>query len=274
MTSNQQNNCDEVNLPNTKDDAASYREKHHIHATGGHRPLIPIERYDQLNLPANVISQLPDKPISPINAQLWPNIMSGLDNICLAVANEERTLSYTLPSVMHVLGKVVELEPISANSPVVLVLCPTTDHVVKVVENIQSLCQNLTITCGSRGVYHTMDEINKPLHIIVSTSLWARGMLKLKKLSLIRCSLVVVDDIDICMFLKQGPMIDDVLKQKRKDRQLVFMSHLWLADASRLHGWHALQWVSVTVGDYVPDVTLVAKQNVELIKEGTELLPR
>lgn len=284
MTCNQNFNWDPMNLPTiikkiyteklhrTKDYADTYREMHNIHATGYYKPFIPIEHYDQLNLPANIISQLPVEPILPINAQLWPNIMRGCDNICLAEASTERTQSFTLPLVMHVLGQ-ERIEPSFANTPVVLVMCPTTDHVVKVVNNIQNLCKNLTVLCGGRGVNNTTEELD-PLHIIVSTSMWAQGMLKLRKLNLIRCSLVVVDDIDICMWLKQGPMIDDVLRQTRKDRQLVFMSHLWLADAKRLHGWHTFKWISVIVGDYIPDVTLAAKQHVEVIKNEIELLPR
>lgn len=291
MTSNQNPNWDPANLPAIvtnvykdtllmrykQDDADLFREKHQIYVTGYYRPLIPIERYDQLSLPVSLISQLRSKPILPIQAQLWPNIMGGFDNICLAERSLDRTQSFTLPVVMHVLGQ-ENVEPISANTPVILVICPTTDQVSKIVENIQNLCKNLNILCGSRGVSTTIEEISaeliKPLHIIVSTPMWAQGMLQLKKLNLIRCSLVVVDDVDICMSLKQGTIIDGVLQQTRKDRQLVFMSHLWLADAKRLHGWHSLKWASTIVGNYMPDVTLVAKQHVEVIKNHVELLPR
>lgn len=177
-------------------------------------------KFDELNLNKPLLSALADLEFeypTPIQQQAFPVIMSGRDMVGVAQTGTGKTIAYLLPILR-------QLPYSDAKEPRVLILVPTRELVLQVVEEIRKLTTYVNIRVG--GVYggtnlNTQKKIVfEGLDILVATpgrliDLAFTGILRLKSIQKL-----VIDEVDEMLnlgFRKQLTDIMDLLPAKRQN---------------------------------------------------------
>lgn len=176
--------------------------------------------FEELNLNKFLLKALSDLEFeypTPIQEKAFPIIMSGRDVVGVAQTGTGKTLAYLLPILRQL--------PFSdTKDPRILILVPTRELVLQVVEEIKKLTTYLNLRVG--GVYggtnlNTQKKlIFNGLDIIVATpgrliDLTFTGILRLKTLQKL-----VIDEIDEMLnlgFRKQLTDIMELLPAKRQN---------------------------------------------------------
>jgi ATP-dependent RNA helicase RhlE len=157
-----------------------------------------------------------DKP-TPIQIKALPVILSGRDMVGLAQTGTGKTFAYLLP--------ILKLLPYSEQiQPRALILVPTRELVVQVVEAVRSLTsyQNIRVdgVYGGVNINNQKQTINEGLDILVATpgrlfDLAVSGVLRLSSIQKL-----VIDEVDEMLFIGFRPQllnILDILPQKRQN---------------------------------------------------------
>ncbi len=157
-----------------------------------------------------------DKP-TPIQIKALPVILSGRDMVGLAQTGTGKTFAYLLP--------ILKLLPYSEQiQPRALILVPTRELVVQVVEAVRSLTsyQNIRVdgVYGGVNINNQKQTINEGLDILVATpgrlfDLGVSGVLRLSSIQKL-----VIDEVDEMLFIGFRPQllnILDILPQKRQN---------------------------------------------------------
>jgi ATP-dependent RNA helicase RhlE len=165
----------------------------------------------------NALDDLEFTEATLIQERAFPVIMSGKDVIGIAQTGTGKTYAYLLPLLrMHTFAK--------HRFPQVLILVPTRELVVQVVDEVEKLSSYMTLQC--KGIYGGVNirtqaaEIIKGVDIIVATpgrlmDLALNGSLNLKYISK-----VVIDEMDEMLnlgFRTQITNIIDMLPERRQN---------------------------------------------------------
>jgi ATP-dependent RNA helicase RhlE len=157
-----------------------------------------------------------DKP-TPIQEQAYPVILSGKDIVGIAQTGTGKTLAYMLPILQ-------QLKFSKEVYPRVLVLVPTRELVMQVVENIQALAKYMSVRVlgvyGEANINVQRQQIAQGTDILVATpgrlyDLALNGPLSLKSIKKL-----VIDEVDVMLdlgFRTQLTNIFDLLPQRRQN---------------------------------------------------------
>jgi ATP-dependent RNA helicase RhlE len=179
-----------------------------------------MANFDDLNLNKALLSALDDLEYfqpSPIQQQSVPVIMSGRDMVGIAQTGTGKTFAYLLPILR-------QLKYSEQKHPRVLILVPTRELVVQVVNEIKSLTKYASVRFG--GIYGGGNiNVQKAmvfagLDILVSTpgrliDLASIGAIRLKNIQQL-----VLDEVDEMLaqgFRTQLSMVFDHLPHKRQN---------------------------------------------------------
>lgn len=176
--------------------------------------------FTQLNLSKPLLNALGDlglsKPTS-IQEKVFPTIMAGDNVVGIAQTGTGKTFAYLLP-VMR-LWKFTK-----SPSPQILIIVPTRELVVQVVEEIEKLAKYMNLVVvgayGGTNMRKQKEEIFLGTDIIVGTpgrlvDLMMDGVLKTKKINKL-----IIDEVDEMLhlgFRTQLKNILDFLKEKRQN---------------------------------------------------------
>jgi len=154
---------------------------------------------------------------TPIQIKALPAILSGRDMVGLAQTGTGKTFAYLLP--------VLKLIPYSEQiHPRVLILVPTRELVVQVVEAVKSLTtyQNIRVdgVYGGVNINNQKQAVNDGLDILVATpgrlfDLAVSGVLRLSSIQKL-----IIDEVDEMLFIGFRPQllnILDILPQRRQN---------------------------------------------------------
>ena len=151
---------------------------------------------------------------TPIQIKALPVILSGRDMVGLAQTGTGKTFAYLLP-ILKLLSYSDQIQPR------VLILVPTRELVVQVVEVVRSLTsyQNIRVegVYGGVNINNQKQTINEGLDILVATpgrlfDLAVSGVLRLSSIQKL-----VIDEVDEMLFIGFRPQlinIIDILPQK------------------------------------------------------------
>lgn len=154
---------------------------------------------------------------TPIQIKALPVILSGRDMVGLAQTGTGKTFAYLLP-ILKVLSYSEQIQPR------VLILVPTRELVVQVVEAVKDLTtfQNIRVAgvYGGVNINNQKLAINEGLDILVATpgrlfDLAVSGVLRLGSIQKL-----VIDEVDEMLFIGFRPQlmnILDILPQKRQN---------------------------------------------------------
>ncbi len=169
----------------------------------------------------NAINELGFFYPTAIQKQSFSTIMSGKNVVGIAQTGTGKTLAYLLPLIQQ--HKYSNLR-----DPRTLILVPTRELVVQVVEEIESLTEFINIRVigvyGGTNINTQKQKVNDGCDIIVATpgrllDLNLTGVLKLKQIKKL-----VIDEVDEMLNLGFLPQLTSVLERLNSKRQNLMFS--------------------------------------------------
>ncbi|MCK4990288.1 MAG: DEAD/DEAH box helicase, partial [Bacteroidales bacterium] len=179
-----------------------------------------MKTFENLNLSKQLyhaIDELGFDSPTPIQLEAYPVIRSGKDVVGIAQTGTGKTFSYLLPILK-------DLKFSNQVNPRVLVLVPTRELVLQVVEQIESLTKFMNTRAlgvyGGTNINTQKHEVAKGTDILVATpgrlyDLVLSGTLRLKEVKKL-----VIDEVDVMLdlgFRYQLTNIFDLLPERRQN---------------------------------------------------------
>ena len=165
----------------------------------------------------NAIADLGFKEPTPIQSETFPVILSGKDMVGIAQTGTGKTLAYMLPILK-------ELKYSEQLHPRVLILVPTRELVIQVVENIESYTQYMSARVlgvyGGTNINTQKIAVSKGADIIVSTPGRLYDLIVSRALQLKEIKKLVIDEVDVMLdlgFRFQLTNIFELLPEKRQN---------------------------------------------------------
>lgn len=208
-----------------------------------------------------------EKP-TPIQAQVWPAALSGLDLIGIAPTGSGKTLAYLMPAIPHVLGQQAASQAAAPHGTVnpkgsgvvFLALVPTRELAKQVSDSTGGsssggwLKRLFGLRCaavyGGMGKEMQLDTIvtlGTP-QFLVATPGRLLDLLGLGIISLASVTYLVLDEGDRMLALGFEPQLSAIMKSVRPNRQLLLFSATFpgkLREAAEL--WMAPERVVIRV---------------------------
>ena len=165
----------------------------------------------------NAISDLGFVKQTPIQKRTYSKILSGKDLVGIAQTGTGKTLAYCLPLLQ-------ELSYSNQENPRILVLVPTRELVLQVVETLESLTEY--ISCRIVGVYGGTNMNTQKMmfrdgvDIVVATPGRLYDLALCRALRLKEIKKLVIDEVDVMLDLGFRPQlmnIFDLLPEKRQN---------------------------------------------------------
>jgi ATP-dependent RNA helicase RhlE len=171
-----------------------------------------------------------DKP-TPIQEQAFPVILSGSDVVGIAQTGTGKTFAYMLPILQQLkFSKQVE--------PRVLVLVPTRELVMQVVENINTLAKYVTVRVlgvyGEANINVQRQSIAQGTDIIVATPGRLYDLINSGSLNVKAIKKLVIDEVDVMLDLGFRPQLTSIFELLPERRQNIMFSATMTADVDAL----------------------------------------
>lgn len=176
--------------------------------------------FAELNINTPLINAIEDLGYvnpTPIQIKSFPAVMSGKDLVGVAQTGTGKTFAYMLPILR-------QLTYSTQKKPRILIVVPTRELVLQVVNEIKKLCTYMTVRIegvyGGANINTQKQLIHKGLDILVATpgrlmDLYMTGILRFKDIQKL-----VIDEVDEMLkqgFNKQIEAIMEVLPSKRQN---------------------------------------------------------
>eukprot|EP01111_Echinosteliopsis_oligospora_P011266 TRINITY_DN3677_c0_g1_i2.p1 TRINITY_DN3677_c0_g1~~TRINITY_DN3677_c0_g1_i2.p1 ORF type:complete len:770 (+),score=222.48 TRINITY_DN3677_c0_g1_i2:49-2358(+) len=245
----------------TDQEVTDFRTTNNCQVTGRDVPK-PIRTFTEASFPEYLTSELLkanfQKPTS-IQSQGWPVALKGRDLIGLAETGSGKTLSFLLPSIVH-----INAQPLleRGDGPIVLVLAPTRELAVQ----IQNECikfgssSKIQNTCIYGGVPKgpQVRDLTRGIEICIATPGRLIDMLESQKTNLRRVTYLVLDEADRMLDMGFEPQIRKIVDQVRPDRQTLMWSATWPREVQTL----AREFLKDPVQIQIGSASLSANHNV------------
>ena len=179
-----------------------------------------MNSFENLNLTKQLryaIDDLGFENTTPIQEQAFSVILSGKDVVGIAQTGTGKTLAYMLPILQNFkFSKQV--------NPGVLILVPTRELVIQIVENIESLAKYMSVRVlgvfGGTNINTQRQEVAQGTDIIVATPGRLYDLALSRTLQLKAVKKLVIDEVDIMLdlgFRFQLTNIFELLPQRRQN---------------------------------------------------------
>jgi ATP-dependent RNA helicase RhlE len=163
--------------------------------------------FGELNLSSSLLKALAEMGFvspTPVQEKVFPVIMSGKDVIAIAQTGTGKTLAYLLPVLRQVTFS-------NKKEPRILILVPTRELVLQVVEEIRKLTAYMSVRVvgvyGGTNINNQKQQLYDGLDILVATpgrlaDLAMTGILRLKSVQKL-----VIDEVDEMLNLGFRPQL-------------------------------------------------------------------
>lgn len=180
--------------------------------------------FNELNLPKQLSSALSEIGLTePTGIQLksYPVIMSGKDAVGIAQTGTGKTLAYLLPILrQHVYSQ--------ERHPRVLILVPTRELVVQVVEQIEKLSKYMSVRVygiyGASNINTQKTKVFQGLDILVATPGRLIDLCNSRSVNLNQVKKLVIDEVDEMLSLGFRPQLLQVFERLPLKRQNLLFS--------------------------------------------------
>ncbi|CAL8285816.1 unnamed protein product [Boreogadus saida] len=212
----------------------------------------PILKFNEASFPTyvmDVINKLNWTDPTPIQAQGWPLALSGKDMVGIAQTGSGKTLSYLLPSIVH-----INHQPFleRGDGPICLVLAPTRElaQQVQQVAAEYGRASRLKSTCiyGGAPKGPQIRDLERGVEICIATPGRLIDFLESGKTNLRRCTYLVLDEADRMLDMGFEPQIRKIVDQIRPDRQTLMWSATWPKEVRQLAEDFLKEYVQINVG--------------------------
>ena len=165
----------------------------------------------------NAIGDLGFEHPTPIQQKAFPVINSGKDVVGISQTGTGKTLAYMLPILER-------LKFSKQSNPRILILVPTRELVMQVVDNIEEYCKYMSIRVlgvfGESNINVQKKAIAQGQDIIVATPGRLYDLVMSRSLQLKEINKLVIDEVDVMLdlgFLHQLVNIFDLLPERRQN---------------------------------------------------------
>eukprot|EP00227_Mantoniella_beaufortii_P008077 CAMPEP_0197581204 /NCGR_PEP_ID=MMETSP1326-20131121/4791_1 /TAXON_ID=1155430 /ORGANISM="Genus nov. species nov., Strain RCC2288" /LENGTH=553 /DNA_ID=CAMNT_0043145075 /DNA_START=187 /DNA_END=1848 /DNA_ORIENTATION=- len=207
---------------------------------------------------------------SPIQAQSWPIVMSGLDMVGIAATGSGKTMAFGLPALMQILAQ----DAVKPGQPVCLVLAPTRElaqQTARVFEEAGAVC-GVRCVCiyGGAPKYEQKKMMREGggCAVIVATPGRLRDFMNDGDIKLDRVTMLVLDEADRMLDLGFEPEIREIAGATRADRQTVMFSATWPNSIQALAAEFMTNPVKVRIGAEGLKASHSVTQIVEVVEQG------
>ncbi|XP_073283829.1 DEAD-box ATP-dependent RNA helicase 24 [Primulina huaijiensis] len=259
----------------SEQDAIEYKKSLAIRVSGFDVPR-PVKTFDDcgfsLELMKAIAKQAYEKP-TPIQCQALPIMLSGRDVIGIAKTGSGKTASFVLPMIVHIMDQ-PELE--KEEGPIGVICAPTRElaHQIYLEAKKFSKAHRIRVSAvyGGMSKLEQFKELKAGCEIVVATPGRLIDMIKMKALTMLRATYLVLDEADRMFDLGFEPQIRSIVGQIRPDRQTALFSATMPRKVEKLAREILSDPVRVTVGEVGmanEDITQV----VEVILSDEEKFP-
>lgn len=229
----------------------AYRQANEITVKGRevHKPIL---RFDEGNFPDYIMKGIEaQKYTTPtcIQAQGWPIALSGKDFVGIAQTGSGKTLGYILPAIIH-----INHQPYlqRGDGPIALVLAPTRE----LAQQIQQVAaefgkaSRVRSTCvfGGAPKGPQLRDIERGSEICIATPGRLIDFLEAGKISLRRCTYLVLDEADRMLDMGFEPQIRKIIEQIRPDCQTLMWSATWPKEVRSLAEDFLKDYIQINIG--------------------------
>ena len=179
-----------------------------------------MSTFQELNLNKQLLNGLEDMGYTtptPIQSKAYPVIASGKDMVGIAQTGTGKTYAYLLPILK-------ELKFTKQLAPRVLILVPTRELVLQVVENINTVAKYISIRAkgvyGGTNINSQAQEVAQGCDVLVATPGRLYDLAIARLISMKSIHKLVVDEVDVMLdlgFLPQLTRIFDLLPERRQN---------------------------------------------------------
>uniref|UniRef100_A0A8C3GB02 RNA helicase n=1 Tax=Cyclopterus lumpus TaxID=8103 RepID=A0A8C3GB02_CYCLU len=235
----------------SQDDVEEHCRKKEITVRGSGCPK-PVTNFHQAQFPQYVLDVLMQqnfKEPTAIQAQGFPLALSGRDMVGIAQTGSGKTLSYLLPSIVHI-NHQPYLE--RGDGPICLVLAPTRELAQQVqqvaCDYVKSSCIKITCVYGGAPKGPQIRDLERGVEICIATPGRLIDFLEAGKTNLRRCTYLVLDEADRMLDMGFEPQIRKIVDQIRPDRQTLMWSATWPKEVRQLAEDFLKDYVQINVG--------------------------
>ncbi|KAF2211008.1 hypothetical protein CERZMDRAFT_68899 [Cercospora zeae-maydis SCOH1-5] len=251
-------------------DVEDFRHKHQITVQGRDVPK-PVHTFDEAGFPNYVINEVKAQGFAnptAIQSQGWPMALSGRDVVGIAETGSGKTLTYTLPAIVH-----INAQPLLAqgDGPIVLILAPTRELAVQIQEEVSKFGKSSRIrnTCVYGGVPKggQIRDLARGVEVCIATPGRLIDMLEAGKTNLRRVTYLVLDEADRMLDMGFEPQIRKIIGQIRPDRQTCMWSATWPKEIRQLANDFQQNFIQVNVGSHDLHANARITQVVEVVSD-------
>ena len=168
---------------------------------------------------------------TPIQAESYPVILSGKDMVGIAQTGTGKTLAFMLPVLQ-------DLKFSNQVSPRIMVLVPTRELVLQVVENIESFAKYMNIRVlgvyGGTNINTQSQLVRQGCDIIVATPGRLYDLALANVLSLKTIKKLIIDEVDVMLDLGFRFQLSNIFELMPEKRQNIMFSATMTDEISAL----------------------------------------
>ncbi|CAL9148958.1 unnamed protein product [Musa hybrid cultivar] len=213
-----------------------------------------------------------EKPTT-IQCQALPIVLSGRDVIGIAKTGSGKTAAFVLPMIVHIMDQ-PELD--KGEGPIGVICAPTRELAHQIYLEARKFAKSYGIRVGAvYGGVSKLDqfkELKAGCEVVVATPGRLIDLLKMKALTMLRATYLVLDEADRMFDLGFEPQIRSIVGQIRPDRQTLLFSATMPYKVERLAREILSDPVRVTVGE-VGTANEDITQVVNVISSDAEKMP-
>ncbi|GAO17524.1 hypothetical protein UVI_02002930 [Ustilaginoidea virens] len=248
----------------------AFRRKHQMTIAGTNVPK-PVETFDEAGFPRYVMDEVKAQGFpapTAIQSQGWPMALSGRDVVGIAETGSGKTLTYCLPSIVH-----INAQPLLApgDGPIVLVLAPTRELAVQIQQEITKFGRSSRIrnTCVYGGVPKgpQIRDLSRGVEVCIATPGRLIDMLEAGRTNLRRVTYLVLDEADRMLDMGFEPQIRKIIEQIRPDRQTLMWSATWPKEVRAMASDFLTDFIQVNIGSMELSANHRITQIVEVVTE-------
>ncbi|AZQ44958.1 DEAD/DEAH box helicase [Nonlabens ponticola] len=183
-----------------------------------------MKAFTDLNLKTPLLNGLVDlgfETMTPIQEEAFPVILSGRDTIGIAQTGTGKTLGYMLP-LLH------ELQYSESLDPRVLILVPTRELVVQVVEQVESYAKYINTRVlgvyGGTNINTQKKALAEGCDILIATPGRLYDLTVAQSVKLKYCKKVVIDEVDVMLDLGFRFQLTNIFDHLPTRRQNIMFS--------------------------------------------------
>ncbi|GMH30854.1 hypothetical protein Nepgr_032697 [Nepenthes gracilis] len=259
----------------SEQDVTDYRNGLAIRVSGFDVPQ-PVKTFEDCGFPSQlmntIVKQGYEKP-TPIQCQALPIVLSGRDVIGIAKTGSGKTAAFVLPMIVHIIDQ-PELD--KEEGPIGVICAPTRELAHQIYLEAKKFAKQfglrVSAVYGGMSKLEQFKELKAGSEIVVATPGRLIDLLKMKALTMLRATYLVLDEADRMFDLGFEPQVRSIVGQIRPDRQTLLFSATMPRKVEKLAREILSDPIRITVGEVGMANEDIA-QVVHVLSSDAEKLP-